>query len=243
MSDALSAADVLDVWERGRNRHPVDRALLILAAVAPASSTEPLERLPVGERDARLLAVRRATFGDTIESWAECPRCAGVVEFTVSASALAGPGAAPDAVLEIEAGGVSLRLRVPDSVDLASAAGAADAAAARGRLLERCVVATGLDGGLLDVGTLPAAVLDVAEAYLAEVDPRADVTFAVACPLCGHAWELVFDIATILWSEIAAAARRAAQEVHVLARAYGWRETDVLTLSPARRQLYLSLVS
>jgi len=31
-------------------------------------------------------------------------------------------------------------------------------------------------------------------------------------------------------------------DVHTLARAYGWRERDILTLSPTRRQFYLNMV-
>ncbi|HSB10234.1 MAG TPA: phage baseplate protein, partial [Blastocatellia bacterium] len=31
--------------------------------------------------------------------------------------------------------------------------------------------------------------------------------------------------------------------VHTLASAYGWRESDILNLSPWRRQLYLTLVN
>ena len=36
-------------------------------------------------------------------------------------------------------------------------------------------------------------------------------------------------------------ARRTLRDVHVLARAYGWREADVLALSPTRRQIYVEL--
>jgi hypothetical protein len=32
------------------------------------------------------------------------------------------------------------------------------------------------------------------------------------------------------------------REVHLLASAYGWRESDILAMTPWRRQLYLELV-
>jgi hypothetical protein len=32
------------------------------------------------------------------------------------------------------------------------------------------------------------------------------------------------------------------REVHTLAWAYGWREADILAMSPARRQFYIELV-
>ena len=52
----------------------------------------------------------------------------------------------------------------------------------------------------------------------------------------------MFDIVSFFWAEIDAWARRVLREVNVLARAYGWRESDILALSPVRRQIYLSMV-
>ena len=46
-----------------------------------------------------------------------------------------------------------------------------------------------------------------------------------------------------LWAELEAVARRLAMEVHTLASAYGWSESEILSLSDARRRLYLEMVS
>lgn len=80
-------------------------------------------------------------------------------------------------------------------------------------------------------------------ALMAEADPQADVELALTCPGCGIAWGVPFDIGMFLWWELDARARRLLQDVSVLASAYGWREADVLALTPRRRQLYLELVS
>ena len=40
-----------------------------------------------------------------------------------------------------------------------------------------------------------------------------------------------------------ARAQRLLMEVHLLARAYGWREADILGMSPARRNAYLQRVA
>jgi hypothetical protein len=50
------------------------------------------------------------------------------------------------------------------------------------------------------------------------------------------------DPAEFLWAAAEAQARRLLLEVDALARAYGWREPDVLALPPARRRAYLELV-
>jgi hypothetical protein len=243
MMPALTAADILRAWEWGRDRHPVDQALVMLSAAYADASPEELMRLPVGERDARLLAVRAATFGEYIECTGECPHCSVAVEFALRSGELAGePPRVPrtDAPMEVEQDGMRLRVRAPNSYDLAAIANAADAPVARDRLLRRCVAGLG-DGDPVDPAQLPADVIGRLEARLAELDPQADITFAVRCPACGHGWELIFDIAAFLWTEIAAAAGRIAGEVHALARAYGWCEADILAMSPARRRLYLDL--
>ena len=63
------------------------------------------------------------------------------------------------------------------------------------------------------------------------------------CPTCGNQWQLFFDIAAFLWLKIEMQARRLLREVHTLARAYGWREADILALSPWRRQAYLEMIN
>jgi hypothetical protein len=78
---------------------------------------------------------------------------------------------------------------------------------------------------------------------MAEADALGDVQLALTCPQCGHEWQAPFDIASFLWTEINAWAHRTLQDVHELARAYGWREADILALSPWRRQVYLEMIS
>ena len=51
------------------------------------------------------------------------------------------------------------------------------------------------------------------------------------------------DIASFFWSEIHSWAQRALREVATLARAYGWREADILSMSARRRQAYLEMIS
>ena len=57
-----------------------------------------------------------------------------------------------------------------------------------------------------------------------------------------HGWQAALDVAADFWLELHAWARGMLREIHTLARAYGWREADILALSPARRRHYLQLV-
>src|SRR5262245_58004666 len=85
---ALTASDILRIWETAAGRDAVARALAILTAASPGTPREALSALPVGRRDAQLLAIREETFGSTLESVASCPRCGEQVEFRLETSVL-----------------------------------------------------------------------------------------------------------------------------------------------------------
>lgn len=262
----LTASEVLQVWERGQGLHPVDRALVLLAAALPGTPWEQLACLPVGRRDALLFSLRARTFGKHLTSYAECPHCGEKLEFEESIEDIASgseiTGAASIAAISsdslvmanemktLEADGYVVQYRLPDSFDLAAIASARDPEAARQLLLERCVVGAARSGnsaGLesqnpVAAGDLPAEIIALLSEKFEQVDPVADISLELTCPACGHRWQMPFDIVTFFWTEINNLAKRLLQEVHTLARAYGWREADILAMSAARRQAYLDMV-
>ena len=85
MEQALPPLARLEAREQGASLHAVDRALVLLHLAEPAT-TEALPRLPLAERDRRLLAHRRATFGDRMPCLADCAHCGATQEFELSAA-------------------------------------------------------------------------------------------------------------------------------------------------------------
>lgn len=251
----LSARDLLLVWEQAERRRPAERVLVLLAAACPELPDEELAALPLGRREARLFALHQETFGPALDLVVDCPACGEPLEIEVRISDLdAAPGEEPEpgAPLEIEEGGLALRFRRLDGTDLiaaAAAAAAADAAdaadteAARHLLARRAVLAASRDGRAISADDLTAGEIDLLSRRLAAADPRAEVLLDLACPACGHAWQAPLDAAECLWSEIDGAARRLLHEVHALARAYHWRETDILAMSARRRRRYLEILA
>ena len=77
---------------------------------------------------------------------------------------------------------------------------------------------------------------------IAEVDPQAEVRIRLDCVKCGHSWASVFDIVTFFWIEVSTLAERLFADVHQIARAYGWRESEILSMSANRRQAYLERI-
>ena len=239
---ALSAADILAVWAIGRRQHSPERAFTMLAAAWPESRREDLATLSIGDRDARLLAMRAQVFGTQLKSHAACPHCARETELSLNVSEiLASP--TPDArELAVVVGEFAVRFRLPNSLDVAEAAAARDVNAVRAALLARCILDAEKSDQKISVEQLPDAVIETVAARMSEVDPHADVTFEITCPNCGHCWSTLFDIVSFFWAEIEARAIRLLHEVHTLASAYGWREADILALSPLHRQCYLEMV-
>lgn len=240
---ALSASKMLSVWERALGRTAPERALALLAAACPEMSAEELNALSVGRRDRLLIALRERTFGPRLTSLATCDACGESLELSFDCSDIsAGGGTQTPAELSVEAEGYEAHFRLPNNGDLIAVARCADADAARRGLLERCVTSATRGGSLVAPAELPGAVVDAVEAGMSDADPQADVRLALDCPACGHNFLAAFDVVAYFWSEINAWAYRLLGEVHTLASAYGWREEDILALSPWRRHVYLDMV-
>ena len=237
----LSALDLVRAWEAGRDRHPVDRALLLLALAYPELTRDQLAALTIGQRNGRLLALRQQMLGAQLNAYAECPQCREALEFSIDAPSLRSPEPA-EQVFTLAVDGLDVRFRLPDSLDLAAVSNVPDPDAARGLLLQRCVLAARQSETEIAAAALPQTAVAALADAMSERDPQASQRFRLSCPACGHGWAALFDIVSYFWTEINAYAQRLLGEVHRLARAYGWREADILAMSSARREFYLGLV-
>jgi hypothetical protein len=240
---ALSAPELLRAWEFGLGQGPVGRALTLLAAACDAPP-DALAGLTIGHRDACLLTLREWTFGPRMSGVLTCPGCGERLELAFDVAEIrADAPVQAECAVSLSKDGYDVRFRPPNSGDLAAVAGESDPARHRQLLLERCLLGAHHEGEPVSAERLPTRVVDAVAEGMAHADPQADVELAVSCSACGHPWRAVFDIVSFFWSEIDAWAGRILREVHALASAYGWPESDILALSPRRRQLYLEMVS
>jgi len=244
----LAAADIMSIWERGEARTPIDRALTMLAAVRPELGWDDIAALPIGQRDLLLLAAHQQAFGNAMDGITACPDCGEVLECALDADQFArqlgsdSPVAA-GSTYDLAIDGMEIRFRLPTSVDvMATTQLGGGVAAGRMLLVSRCATVTAGDGAAIDPATLPEHVLAAIEDAMASHDPAAIIDLDLTCPGCGASWVEPFHIADFLWIRIAAAAQRLLVDIDTLARAYGWRESDILAMSAARRQGYLNLV-
>lgn len=231
--------ELLQIWERGVHQSAVARGLLLLQAALPQAETEALMNASIGHRDAWLLNLREALFGAGIECLMPCPACGQRIELDFQVGDVRVRHAEPGQVCEVDDGGGVLRFRLPTTADLLAIENVPDAASAQARLLQRCLIGDTAEPQAERV--LVERTWQAVEQAMSEADPQAEVLLALACPACAHASLQIFDIAAHLWLELDHWARGMLQKVHALASRYGWREDDILRLSPARRQAYLQL--
>lgn len=251
----LSAAELLSAWDRALGQSPPQQALVLLATVYPEHSMEQLAQWSVGKRDACLLTLRERLFGSQLSGVTVCPQCQQRIElaFNVHDIRVEPPKTDPivpgDEVMTLTAEGYRVHFRLPNTLDLEAVETNADVSQIREQLLRRCITSVMWEGAekgdgepVNNLTSLPMTLVDAIAERMAEADAQADTRLALGCPDCNHKWFATFDIVTYLAGEIHSWAKYLLREIHGLARAYGWREADILTMTPRRRRAYLELL-
>jgi hypothetical protein len=241
---ALSASELLCIWEQGPAQSPVQWALTVLDAAHPDASLDELAKLPVGQRNGLLMKLRHWTFGPLFHSVATCANCHERLELAFSVSDLqVTPEKPPADELSFDADRLKVRFRLPDSLDLAAILVCPDVVTARQTLLQRCVLSIRHDSDEKAIDEVPEHIVAMIAECMEQADPQANIRLLLACPACRHESHVTFDIVTYFWHEINAWAQGVLRDVHLLASAYGWHESDILGMNPWRRQLYLEMIN
>ena len=247
----LSATALLEIWERGAGRKPVEQALAILGPVCPELSSKALENLTIGQRDAYLIKVRSLTFGSRFTGVVNCPECGEPLEMIFDVHDLLPitmqlgdlePTKSPKSEASLLISPYQVTYRLPTSADLGALSQSEDPNPARQQLLEACVLKVQRGGEDIHLSDLPKDILEKVTEQMHRAEPLANISLRATCPACRHQWQVLFDIVSFLWGEINAWAVRLLREVHILASAYGWREKDILEMSALRRQQYLEMI-
>jgi hypothetical protein len=79
-------------------------------------------------------------------------------------------------------------------------------------------------------------------AALGEHDPLVDFNVSCTCPVCTQPVEMAIDLEEMALMRLAVVRRSLLADVHALASAYGWTESEVLALPPERRASYIALI-
>jgi hypothetical protein len=240
-----STEALLSAWERGRAEpQTIGRTLALLGVAAPDVGPVSLADLSIGERDGLLLRLREKLFGGHVGALALCAGCGERVELSFDLSDVRIPGpAGAHGSLTVSWKQCQVEFRLPNCGDLLVLSESEDIGKNRMRLLERIVLRAQISGRSMTAQELPEELISAMESEMQAADPQAEVNLKLSCQSCGHEWSALFDVGPFLWKEVDAWAIRLLREVHLLARAYGWREADILAMSPWRRHAYLEMQS
>jgi hypothetical protein len=229
----LAHSDLLALWETGRSLHHLDQGVLAVESVFP-ESPESVADWPIGRRNSALAELHSAAFGPVLRGWTACRQCAEQLEFQMDVRTFAesGPAMQPRDVVVGEQ-----TYRLPTSRDLAAIANEQDNESAVRRLLQQCCVSSSMSAQ----SWTDEEVHTVGE-RMAAADPLAEILLRFDCPNCGASFDEALDLPAFLWAEMEGRAKRLLHDVHTLALAYGWTEQEIVSLSPARREVYLEMV-
>lgn len=240
----LSSADILRVWEFGQGKSLVEQALILLAPAFPELSRQELYDLPIGNRDLRLLELRRLLAGERLTGKSSCPNCDAELQFSLTLSQLIMNDyrklGTNEYTEEIE--GYQIRFRALTSQDQLNVAHLYDIEEAAESLRRASLIEARWQDQPVDPASLPDSVFDAMGERLIDLDPQVETRFALNCAVCSTRFSAVFEAVEFVWCEIAAHATHTLEEVVLLARAFGWAERDILEMTPRRRQRYLDMV-
>ena len=235
---SFTAAELLELWERGQGCDALERDLQLLAFAQTEADAETLAGYDLGLRDWLLLRLRRALFGSAIVAYTDCPHCCERLEMQLDARELQDEEPPPEPSMYHSPDGT--RFRLPNTRDLLAIRHAGDESQAARWLLQRCRI----DQAATDeISTeVDDSLLDEVDRGLGRIAAERSPRLALACAQCRNEWELAFDPGQLLWEELQARAAAVIGEVDRLAMAYGWSETEILALSQTRRSAYLERV-
>lgn len=221
MAKAPEDAMLLHLATAGRISHP-RRALMLAEAGGIADAA----RLSLGARDLALMRLRAEWLGPRMPCVDLCASCGAQVGFSAPLTVLI---QTPQDPPPAECG--PRRPRRLTTADLLAVEQLPPGAA-------RQALAEAVAGGPLSG---PDEAVQLA-GWLAQADPMAHVALDLACGACNARWSRPFDIVSAFWDELCAAGRRLLGEIHRLALAYHWSETQILALPCARRRAYLEMI-
>jgi hypothetical protein len=193
------------------------------------------DSLPASEIAAVALAIRQAWIGDQLSTDGACPGCAERVDvsFRIGDYIKHFQPSTPTGVATIGDGWYEvsgIRFRVPTVADLTGALGSDNGAAT-------------LAGSCVQPADLSEEQWQIVDAALDQVAPSLDGMVGGICPECGSSMQLRLDPCSYVMAELRDLFAGIYYEVHLLARAYGWKEVDILSMGRSRRIKYAQLIS
>lgn len=244
--NTLNGQQLLYLWEIGHYLHPLDRALTILSVALPDAPASELINLTLGQRNALLFLVRKATFGDSLNHVVNCPECGEQMEFSQKIKDLLKIAPDPETIpssIEFDYQDYRLVCQVPTSLDIANIINQEDdhLHSIAKKVTLQSVLELHHKGKMIENSVLPEELVPEIIKKLQEADSFAELFSRIDCVKCQFSWKAVFEIGDYLWQEISTHAKMLMRDVDYLSKSYGWSEHEILAMTAMRRQRYIEL--
>jgi hypothetical protein len=234
----MTASSILNVWDQcvGKNQPYKGVALASLASAERDRGN--IVNWSIEKRDVALFHVRKTLFGNQFQNLSHCPECAQTVEWDFSFHQMGIPrlNEIPDNVeIPITIGENNVLLRLPNSEDLFRN----DAK----QIIQNCILHPPVNGAQEVDKQMPDEILNEINNEFNKICRASNISYSLSCVECKHEWQVSFDIVSYLWKEIDHWAKRFMDQIAVLAKNFGWSESDIINMPENRRNHYLNLVT
>jgi len=240
----LKAHELVKLWEVTAGKQMWQKALLMLAAIYPDEPLDNLALLSLGNRNAKLFRLRESLFGTEMNANSSCSECDEKIEFQLDTQRICSPDISvwDGDEISLSHGAEHSLCRPANSYDLRDILPILEIEGpdvAERELVFRCILQFKKDSVLQPVETISDDLISVISDKIKKSDIHSQILCRINCPECENSWAEPFDIASYLWHEIKDKAQIILSEVQMLAKAFGWWEGDILSLSDIRRKYYL----
>jgi len=237
----------------------LSRTVRRLGDISPVSE-DIARQLLVADRQYLLLKLRQCTFGDMVRAnlfcpWADCGRKVSM-EFRIDDVPVEEAGErAPfytltlshDVGEERDTSPREVSFRLPNGADQEAVLPllATNEAEALSVLLARTIQRMGslAAPNPEQVASLSSAARAEIEAEMERVAPKVELNIETACPECGRAFLVPFDLERFFFGEMRTDLDFLYRQVHYLAYHYHWSEPEIMTMAGNKRHKYIELLA
>lgn len=206
---------------------------------------EIIRNLPVGDRIALILQLRKITFGSILHCTIQCPNCTNTLSIDLQVdSLLQHPNPNPQTTYPLKLENYSITLRPLNGSDLEAltlnqtpptlvAVNLAE------KLLRSCILSS--DPALPEL--LNSQFQEQLSLTLSQIDNQADLTLNITCPCCNKIFQTSLDVEDFFFQEVASRYPQLEREIHWIALHYHWSEKNILSLASSKRKRYVELIN
>ncbi|TXE07844.1 hypothetical protein ES711_10455 [Gelidibacter salicanalis] len=234
----MTANSILNVWDHCVGKNQTFKGVALASLALNATDHSNIVDWSIEKRDIALFHVRKKLFGNQFDNISHCPKCNQMVEWDFNFEQVGIPSLydIPDNIeILIDSHDDILMIRLPNSDDLFTN----DAS----QIIRNCMI------NLKDLQSqtfhqnIPDDIINQINDKFDTICQASNITYHLNCVECSHEWQVNFDIVAYLWKEIDHWAKSLLDEIYVLAKTFGWSESDIINMSENRRNHYLNLLN